>query len=187
MTEKTSLPTLAELYTEDGLELAFKNDQFNQLLNQPPPSTWVKKHPFAKDVNYLPIDKVEYMRRKIFKRFKVEVIKWEQLFNSVAVQVRVHYIHPVYGEWDFQDGVGAVGIQTDKGALASDMSAIKQDAVMKALPAAESFAEKDAMEKLGKLFGADLNRKDVVEFTPEKSVTEAFTKSNKDKMGVQND
>ena len=33
---------------------------------------------------------------------------------------------------------------------------------MKAAPAAESYAIKDAAEKLGKIFGKDLNRKDVI-------------------------
>jgi len=34
---------------------------------------------------------------------------------------------------------------------------------MKALPAAESYAIKDAAEKLGQIFGSNLNRKDTVQ------------------------
>jgi hypothetical protein len=57
-----------------------------------------------------------------------------------------------------------VGVQTDAGKSAADLGAIKQDAVMKALPAAESYAIKDAAEKLGILFGKNLNRKDTIGF-----------------------
>jgi len=86
------------------------------------------------------------------------------MFNSVYVKVRLHYKRPTDGEWSFHDGLGAVGVQTDKGASASDLNAIKQDAIMKALPAAESYAIKDAAEKLGVLFGKDLNRKETMPY-----------------------
>ena len=62
----------------------------------------------------------------------------------------------------WQDGVGAAPLQTDKGAGAIDFNKIKNDAVMKAAPAAESYAVKDATEKIGKLFGKDLNRADKI-------------------------
>lgn len=177
-----NLPTISDLYKDfDSIEVAFKQDQFNFLASQHPPQSWVKEHPFAKGVKYLPIDKIEYLLRKIFKQYRIEVIGYNQLFNSVAVHVRVHYLHPVTNEWNFQDGLGAVGVQTDKGSSASDLSAIKQDAIMKALPAAESYAVKDAMEKLGNLFGASLNRKDVVAFTPDQNLVEKFG-NNKQKL-----
>jgi len=78
----------------------------------------------------------------------------------VVVTVRLHYQNPVDGEMRYQDGIGACPMQTAKDAGATDFSQIKSDAVMKAAPAAESYAIKDAAEKLGKLFGKDLNRKD---------------------------
>lgn len=160
---KSKLPTLQELHHDELT--AFKNDQFNLLLNQPVPEAWVKEHPFAKNVKYLPIDKVEFLLTRIFQNWKVEVISYSALFNSVSVHIRLHLLHPLTGEWFYHDGLGAVGVQTDKGASASDISAIKQDAIMKALPAAESYAIKDAAEKLGIFFGKNLNRKDTVGFS----------------------
>ena len=65
--EKQELPTIAEL-TND-LDMAWKNDNFNFLLNQNPPEKWVKKHPYIKDYNYVPIDKVEYLLKKLFKLY----------------------------------------------------------------------------------------------------------------------
>ena len=54
---------------------------------------------------------------------------------------------------------------------------------MMAFPIAKSVAIKDACDHFGTLFGANLNRKDIVEFAPEKSVSDVFTKSNAEKLG----
>ena len=172
MAEQRPLPKIQDLHND--LQEAFKTDQLNLLLNQPPKKEWVKDHPFAKNVKYLPIDKVEFMLTKIFGEWRVEILSEGQMFNSVYVKVRLHYKRPTDGEWSFHDGLGAVGVQTDKGASASDLSAIKQDAIMKALPAAESYAIKDAAEKLGVLFGKDLNRKETMAY--EASFTEVNEK-----------
>ncbi len=170
--ETNKLPSLIELSCD--IETAFKNDDFNRLLNQPPPPSWLLKHPTVKVKNdagqmeplaYLPIEKVELLLTKIFQEWKVEVMDIKQLFNSVAVHVRLHYKNPTNGIWSFHDGVGAVGCQTDKGESAANLNAIKQDAVMKALPAAKSYAIKDCADHLGKLFGKDLGRRGVIEFT----------------------
>lgn len=163
--EPRKLPTLSEI-TGQEVEI-FKKDELNLLLNQEVPTHWTKKHPFVKEHYYIPINRVETLLTAIFQEWKVEVIAYSQLFNSVSCHVRLHYLHPVTKDWTFHDGLGAVGVQTDKGEAASNLNAIKSDAVMKALPAAKSFAIKDAAEHLGKLFGRDLNRKDEIEFKPQ--------------------
>lgn len=157
-----NLPTVQEL--ELSPEEAFKQDQFKLILNAPIPKNWTKVHPFAKGVNYLPIDKVEFLLDRIFQQWRVEVKDTKQMFNSVMCHIRLHYLNPISGEWEYHDGVGAVGIQTDKGKSAADLTAVKQDAVMKALPAAKSYAIKDAAEHLGDLFGRNLNRADTIDF-----------------------
>jgi hypothetical protein len=156
------LPKLEDLHHD--IQIAFKNDQLNLLLNQQPPHSWVKQNKFAGNSSYIPIEKVEFLLTKIFQEWRAEVIDCKQLFNSVSCHVRLHYKNPITGDWSFHDGVGAVGVQTEAGKPASDLSSIKGDAIMKALPAAKSYAIKDAAEHLGKLFGRDLNRKDVIEF-----------------------
>lgn len=172
-----TLPKIEDLVGEE-VEV-FKNDQLNVLLNQEPPSAWIKKHPFAKvevdlgngqkakePLPYIPIQRIELLLTAIFQEWKAEVIDCGQLFNSVYVHVRLHYKSPLDGVWKFHDGLGAVGVQTDKGESASNLSAIKQDAVMKALPAAKSYAIKDAADHLGKLFGRDISRSESLEFKP---------------------
>ncbi len=157
----SNLPTLADLHLSP--EQALRNDELNLLLSQPPHKSWVKKHPISKN-EYLPIDKVEFLLMRIFQQYRIEVISYSALFQSISVHVSLHYLNPVTGAWSFHDGVGASPVQTDAGKSAADLSAIKSAAVQMALPIAKSMAIKDAAEQLGSLFGKDLNRKDTVQF-----------------------
>jgi hypothetical protein len=178
--ENKNLPTLAEL-TGD-VELAFKNDTLNLLLNQPPPSKWIKSHPFIKNYDYLPIDKIELLLKKIFKRYRIEITGQGTAFNGVWVTVRVHYTHPVTGEWDYHDGIGAAQLQTAKGTSPSDLININNGALSMAFPIAKTVAIKDACDMFGSLFGANLNRKDVVEYTTDSKLEVLANQSNKSKL-----
>ena len=166
----------AEQYTPVQREAMAK-----QIYNQNPPDKWVKEHPMAKGVKYLPIEKVEYLLNSLFLNWRVEIKNSELIGNSVLVTVRLHYHDRVTNEWTWQDGLGAAPMQTDRGADATDWTRIKSDAVMKAAPAAESYAIKDASEKIGRIFGADLNRKDVQGYNlVNKYVKQAKNKSQRD-------
>lgn len=161
MNTNKNLPTLTELYSGE-LDIKKKQNELNVLLNQPPREDWVKKHPFAANVKYLPIERVEFLLTMLFLDWRVEVKNIMVIANSVVVTIRLHYQNIINNEWSWQDGIGACPIQTEKGAGAMDWNKTNNDAVMKAAPAAESYAIKDAAEKLGKIFGKDLNRKDVI-------------------------
>lgn len=168
-TSESKLPSIADLYADT--ELAFKNNQLSALLNQQPKPEWFKPHPTAKievvkedgskvkvAAKYMPIERTEWLLTMIFTKWKVEV-KWSQLIaNSVEVCVRLHYLDPTTGQWEWQDGLGAVALQIDKDKGATEFNHIKSAAVQMAAPAAESYAIKDAAEKLGRLFGKDVNR-----------------------------
>lgn len=157
-----NLPVLAELYKDDSkLSLSASND-LNILLNNDPKKEWVKTHPMNAKLKYLPIERVEWLLTNIFVRWKVEVKDYKLIANSVTVEARLHYLDPITGLWEWQDGVGASPLQTDKDAGATDWTKIKSDAVMKALPAAKTYAVKDAAEQIGKMFGKDLNRADQI-------------------------
>lgn len=174
--EKIEIPTYAALVAESShAESAFKNDQWNSLLNKPPHESWVKQHPLVKVKNdagemvplrYLPIDKVEFLLTRIYQKWMVEIKSVQQIFNSVLVIIRLHVLNPRTNEWEYQDGVGAMNAQTDKGASAADLGSIKAAAIQMAAPSAESYAIKDAAEKLGAIFGKDLNRRNIVSFMP---------------------
>lgn len=153
---------LAEISRDSHLQA--KIDQYLSVVNIAPPKNIVKEHPIAKGVLYIPINQIENLMTKIFQQWRVEILSSGQLLNSLTVTVRLHYIDIVTGEWTYQDGIGAVAIQVDKGKDASDLMAVKSNAIMLGLPAAKSFAIKDAAEHIGKLFGRDLNRKEAVAF-----------------------
>ena len=159
MEQKRSLVKLEDLYKDNAIEVVHKQNELNALLNQPPKKEWLQEHPTARGVIYLPIERVEFLLTAIFSRWRFEVKVVQTIANSVVVTGRLHVQNPLTLEWDWQDGVGAAVIQTEKGAGALDFDKVNSMAVMKAAPAAESFAIKDAAEKFGKIFGKDLNRK----------------------------
>ena len=150
------LPTVADLY--DDSELTVKNTALAVLLNADPKKDWIKKNPFANNTDYIPISIQEWLMTRIFGKWRVEIKTVNQLLNSVCVTIRLHFIDPVTGQWDWMDGVGAQPIQMDAGA-GNDITKIKSGAIQISAPAAESYAFKDACEKLGRIFGKDLNRK----------------------------
>jgi hypothetical protein len=159
--EKRNLPSIKELYDGD-VELKRDTNDLNILLNQKPLDKWLKKHPIAANVKYIPIERVEWLLTKIFLYWRVEIRQVQIIANSAVVTVRLFYRDVLSNEMLWQDGVGAAPIQTDKGAGATDFNKVKSDGVMKSVPAAESYAVKDAAEKIGKLFGKDLNRADQI-------------------------
>lgn len=155
------LPTLAQLVGEN--ELRKQDNDFMVLLNQEPPKQWLKQHPITKGA-YLPIERVEYLLSRIFVKWWVEVRSVQCIANSVVATVRLYVINPITQSEEWQDGIGAAPIQTDKGAGAMDWNKAKAQGVMMAAPSAETFAVKDAAEKFGKLFGKDLNRAEIINY-----------------------
>lgn len=158
--KEKKLPAIKDLYKGEIVEVKAQNDLI-VLLNQEPNPQWLKKHPMANTL-YIPIARIEYLLTAIFIQWRVEIKSVQLIANSVVVTVTLHVLNPVTNEWQQSDGLGAAPIQTDKDASATDWTKVKSDGVMKGAPAAESYAIKDAAEKLGKLFGKDLNRADSI-------------------------
>lgn len=156
------LPKINDLYSDKVV--AQKNDAFTVLMNQQPKPEWVKTHPFISGYKYLPIERVEFLLKQIFKQYRIEVLREGTSFNGVYVVVRVHYLHPITGTWEFHDGIGACQLQTKKGTSPADLANINNGAISMAFPIAKTVAVKDACDAFGKLFGSDLNRKDVISY-----------------------
>lgn len=159
----SNLPKINDLYSDKVATQ--RNDTFVALMNQKPKEEWIKVHPIIKGYKYLPIERIEYLLKTIFKRYRIEITGQGQSFNGVWVTVRVHYLHPITGEWDFHDGIGASQLQTAKGTSPADLNNINNGALSMAFPMAKTIAIKDACDHFGNLFGADLNRKDIINYT----------------------
>lgn len=157
---KSVVPTLQELY-DDKIEIV-KQNKLNIILNSEPKPEWVKTHPFVKNLKYLPIERVEYLLTMIFSKWSVEVKSVQLIANSVVVTVRLYVQNPITGDMDFQDGIGAMPIQVQKGQGATNFEKMNSSAIQIGAPSAESYAIKDASEKFGRIFGKDLNRKDFI-------------------------
>jgi hypothetical protein len=174
------LPTLQELYSDpEGL---VKTDALQVILNSQPPASWIKMHPFIKGYKYLPIDKIEYLLKRIFKNYRIEVLREGSSFNGVYVVVRVHYLNPISGIWDFHDGIGAAQLQTASGKSAADLANINNGALSMAYPLAKTVAIKDACDHFGTTFGSDLNRKDTIAFTSDDKLIMVAQNKEEDRM-----
>lgn len=177
------VPKIEDLYSD--VELAKSNDLLMSLLNQPPKEEWVKVHPYIAGYRYLPIDKIEYLLKKIFKKYRIEILREGSCFNGVYVIVRVWYLNPITNEFDYHDGIGAKELQVKKGMSAADLSAINSGALQMAFPIAKTVAIKDACDHFGTLFGSDLNRKDVMFISPdEKLIDKSIIEKINDEVSV---
>lgn len=184
------MSNIIEYVEPNELEKLFKEEKIKEALNRFPPQKWVKQHPFVKSHYYLPIDKVEYLLDKIYKKYRIEVKKTGMLMNSVEVTVRVWYRDLQSGEMEYHDGVGACELQTQKdtGNLKGDMSNVNRGAVAMALPIAKTVAVKDACDHLGNIFGRNINRKDTLPYEADDKVTNKLaeqTIAKIDKAGSQ--
>jgi hypothetical protein len=166
----SNLPKINDLYSD--IQMTRQNDVLTTLLNRPPLLEWIKVHPFIKNYKYLPIERVEFLLKTIFKNYKIEITGQGQSFNGVWVTVRVHYLHPITGDWSFHDGIGASQLQTKSGTSPADLININNGAISMAYPMAKTIAIKDACDHFGKLFGADLNRKEVISYEADLTLIE---------------
>jgi len=153
------LPTIKDLVQDT--EMSLKQNALMVLLNQEPPAAWVKEN---NGIKYLPIERVEWLLTRIYTNWRVEIKDVKHIANSMVVTVRLYVTNPITGLEEWQDGVGAQPIQTDKGKGAIEWNYIKSNGIQLAAPAAESYAEKDAAEKFGKIFGRDLTRKTAINY-----------------------
>lgn len=166
--KKQEIVTVQHLF--ENVELQIKKDQLMVFLNQQPPTKWLKTNPFANNSLYIPIDKIEWMLNRFFGGYRVEILREGTMFNSVFVVVRLYYNDPITGKEVYQDGMGAKEVQVDKGSSPSQLEKIKSGAIERGLPNAESNAIKDASHKIGRVFGSDLNRKDLAPISENKDL-----------------
>ena len=180
----SNLPAIKEIYEQSVVAKKDEIRVLTALLNEPPMSEWVVEHPYIKQeitVNgqkqkvpykYIPIGTVEYLLRSIFGQYKIEVTGQGTAFNGVWVTVRVHYLDPITQTWLYHDGIGASQLQTKSGSSPAELQNINNGAITMAFPNAKSIAIKDACDHFGRLFGADLNRKDYVEYAQDLTLIE---------------
>lgn len=154
------LPTINELISMELTERE-KGNALNVLLNQTPPPQWLKKQ---NGVLHLPIDKVRYLLSKIYVDWSETIKNVIMVANSIVVTITLNYTCPLTGKEKQMDGIGGAPVNTQKGASAVDFDKILHDSIHKAVGSAASFALKNAAKKLGRIFGSDLMKDDVIPY-----------------------
>jgi len=148
--------TLEKLYSGVGFIKDIEN--LDEILSSEPKKEWVREHPQLKGFMYLPIERVEFLLTRLFSNIKIEIRSVISSDNRAVVTVRVNY-----GDSMFHDGIGAAQIS-------------KTQPAEMAFPLAKTLAMKDACDMLGKIFGKDLNRKEVSIVTTPKTIDEGAAK-----------
>ena len=128
--------------------------EFLNVLNQNPDPQQIKINAFANNSRYLPIEYLESQLDIVFGGlWQLKHVGGVNFVgNSISVDVELRVFHPIAKIWLTRAGSGAVQIQLDPNGFA------KPKSVEKATGAALSMAEKNAIKKLGGLFGKYLNR-----------------------------
>jgi hypothetical protein len=165
LTRSTKASVVTQFVQLANLEEAIKLDTVNAFLNTPPRADWLKPRPPGKGKGkYLPISRIEQLLTAICQKWYVEIKSTTVLGNSICSVVTLHYFLPQLNEWRKMDGCGAAPLQVDAGADATDTSALKSAAVQMAAPMSVSYAVKDAAQRIGAIFGRDINNKDAEKF-----------------------
>jgi len=135
-------------------DVTVRLQEFLNVLNQQPDPQQVKVNAFANNSHYLPIEYLESQLDIVFGGlWQLKHVGGVNFVgNSITANVELRIFHPVAKVWLTRAGSGAVQIQLDQNGLA------KPKSVEKATGAALAMAEKNAIKKLGGLFGKYLNR-----------------------------
>lgn len=138
----------------------------DEVLNLEPRKDWIREHPQVKGFMYLPIERVEFLLNRLFKGVQIEIRSVVSSESRAVVTIRVNYTNRD-GEKMYHDGIGAVNVTKTQPA---EMS----------FPMAKTLAIKDACDMFGKVFGKDLNRKEISIVSKHKELSEAQSDSIKE-------
>lgn len=136
-------------------------DSYRKIINHDPKRHWIAVNKYAGNSKYVPIGIIEELLREIFPAWEAKQVGEPKILgNSVVISVELRVLHPILRQWVSYPGVGAVPIEVESGAHPTDFTKINSKALHKNVPAALSYAISNAAKKIGRIFGASLNRKD---------------------------
>ena len=142
-------------------------EAFQNWLNKTPAKSEIKTNPYAGNSQYIPIGIIEQRLDEMYAGlWCIDECHLQVIANSVVCALTLKVFHPVAKIWINRSGIGAIPIQLNKGESEMSFSTIKSDAIRKNAPAAKSQAIRNAAQSLGSVFGRNLNRDDVGDFTP---------------------
>lgn len=148
------LPSVAPKAVNEVEDFTSQLQDFLNILNQSPDPQQVKVNQYANNSRYLPIEYLESQLDLLFGGlWQLKHVGGVNFVgNSITANVELSIFHPVAKIWLSRAGSGAVQVQLDQNGYA------KPKSVEKAAGAALAMAEKNAIKKLGGVFGKYLNR-----------------------------
>jgi hypothetical protein len=152
-------------------EQIFALVQFNEKLGKPPLETELKE---LNGQKYLPIDRVETKLFEFFHIWQTRNFTTTVIANEMVGSIELGVFHPVLCEWIWVVGAAADMIGQKSGSDVTDISAKIKNTLKKDYPHLLTDCIKNAALKLGKAFGAGLNRQEKDNF----SVADALKTAN---------
>lgn len=151
---------MSDLVIYNNPEALKQIEAFTSRLNVDPKKESLQDTP-DKKAKYIPIGIIENELRQDFAGLvQYEIISERRELNEYIVAARIKVFHPVILQWLSFDGIGATQIMQDSGANLSSFSETKKkNALETNAPKAYAEAIKNAAKKIGKKYGADINRK----------------------------
>lgn len=135
-----------------------KLDEFNRVLDEPPPQSEIQFNGQSKS-HYLPISFVETKLDEIFfGLWEITDFQFQPIANEIVGSLKLRYFHPKAKTWITRIGLGAVQIQFNKGSQISDLNNKIKNTLQKDFPHLKAECLKNACRSIGKKFGRDLNR-----------------------------
>lgn len=154
--EETPQELETRMEAEKRKDFLLQMEKFTSRLNAKPNKVATHKQGYQ----YVPISTIEKdLAKMFFGLVQYEILHYSQVFNEVLVTARIKVFHPVIQQWMNYDGAGSAVIQQDANTKISDFHLFKKSNAMQlAFPKAYAEAIKNAAKKIGKKFGADVNR-----------------------------
>ena len=172
--------------------------KFQTRLNSLPSELAVESTP-DKKAQTVVISHIEMTLDELFfGQWKTENFKWNAIANEVQGSIELVAIHPVTGFEIRRTGAASIVIMvdrvpdgitgTDRNQWALNPSNKKANALDMAFPKLKSECLKNAAQSLGKIFGRDLNRKNVDQYQPYKLQVGELPQNviNKLEVGIMN-
>ncbi|MNK92973.1 hypothetical protein D3C87_1131150 [compost metagenome] len=161
-----------ETIVSDGMNKSFKDlfddpeelkhvvrlNAFQSILNQQPSQDKIKQTDDG--YNYIPIATVEKeLSECFFGLVQYTIISQQLIYNEWETHSRIRVFHPIQKCWLEYDGVGTGMIEIKGKSTTKDFFSIKKiDGSKLAVPSSYAESVKNAAKKIGKRFGADVNR-----------------------------
>lgn len=172
--------------------------KFQTRLNSAPSELAVESTPDRKAQTVV-ISHIEMTLDELFfGQWKTENFKWNAIANEVQGSIELVAVHPVTGFEIRRTGAASIIIMvdrvpdgvtgTDRNQWALNPSNKKANALDMAFPKLKSECLKNAAQSLGKIFGRDLNRKNVDQYQPYKLQVGELPQAliNKLEIGIMN-